>query len=533
VTPLPTRRGSLQVAGAAVPVPVRIAHDLAVRRSDLPPEALSDLRRVLTRPNPEYAERERAGRKPYDLVKDAGGAIIGRTQIPRDLCFLEEGAGYVRAPRGAIGLLRATLIRNGRRIEPRPEVVWTGTAPLPADAVPGGDRPYQVESEDRLLGIWPGCPGVSGGIVLPCGGGKTHVGTRALIRSRQAGVVFVHTVDLFDQWVGSIWRASGVVPRQVRSEKDLHPLRPGELAVAMIQTVRKAGSAAHAFLRSAGAVLCDEAHHLPADTFHEVISRCPARYRWWLSATPEREDGLGFILPWVMGPILLRRTSGELARDGYLVLPRVLPVKTGWAPDMHTHYTAPGMGREPHLDWSATSYGVAGDAARNALIVRLAQAAVAGGRTTIVLVTMIEHAEALASQLASCGIAAAPITGDVAKGARRERIAQLRSGDLQVGIATSLADEGLDVPRLGCLILAAPQKTWGRSQQRIGRLTRPHGGKGAGIAIDLVDGGPLAAQYRRRARAYEEALGYPPEGWTSIDAAVEILGGSSAPAGLF
>jgi superfamily II DNA or RNA helicase len=535
VTVLPTRRGSLQVAGAATPVPVRIGADLAVRRSDLSPEALSDLHRELTRPNPEYAYREAAGRAPFDLVKDKAGKVIGRTPIPRDLCFVTEAGGYVRAPRGAIGILRSVLIRNGRRIDPRPEVVWTGAAPLPADAPRGAPgRDYQIEGEDRLLGIYPGSAGVSGGIVLPCGGGKTFLGARALVRSQQAGIVVVHTRDLLDQWVDALGAVSGRKPRRVQGDGVVYDqLRPGEHAVAMVQTLSNAGVKAAPLLRSAGVYMVDEAHHAPAATYAGIIPFVPARYRWWLSATPEREDGLGFILPWVMGPVLLRRTSGELARDGYLVLPRVLPVRTGWAPDPFLHYSGHGTGREPRLDWTATSKGIAEDGARNALIVRLAVAAARGGRTVLVLVSLVEHAEALASQIASCGVGAAPITGDVGKADRKNRLQQLRAGILQVAVATSLADEGLDVPRLGCLISAAPSKTWGRNQQRVGRLTRPHGDKGAGIAIDLVDGGPLATQYRRRARAYEEALGYPPEGWTMADAACAILDTAPTAPGLF
>jgi superfamily II DNA or RNA helicase len=523
----PTLRGS-RPTGPAIPVTVRIAHDLSLRRSDLPDAAIRDLQAALSRPNPEYAKRERVGRKPIDLVRDEDGKVIASRPVPRDLCFLVDSGGYLRVPRGAIGTLRATLIKHGRRIDLRSEVVWTGDAPLPADAIPGGDRPYQTEAEDRLLGLWPGCPGVQGGIVLPCGGGKTWVGVRALLRSRQSGLVLVHTVDLFEQWVGAILRASGRMPRAVRGEKDLAPLAPGEIAVAMVQGLRKAGDRALPLLQSAGALVCDEAHHLPADTFFEVVSRCPARYRWWLSATPEREDGLGFVLPWTMGPILLRRTSGELARDGYLVLPRVIPVRTLWNPDPWKHYSGHASGREPTLDWDLTSIGIAEDDARNALVVRLARAAAEGGRTVLVLVQRVEHAEALASRIASCGIAAAPIHGEVARGARRERLAALRDGSLQVAVATSLADEGLDVPRLGCLISAAPQKTWGRSQQRVGRLTRPHGDKGAGIAIDLVDGGPLGSQWRRRARAYEEALGYAPEPFAGVDALEAVLSGAAA-----
>jgi superfamily II DNA or RNA helicase len=445
--------------------------------------------------------------------------------VPKDLCFLTERDGFLRAPRGTLGEVRSVLIRHGGKVEARSEVTWVERAPLPADA-PRGDlgRPYQIEGENRLLGIHPGSSGVQGGIVLPCGAGKSWLGARAIHRSQQSAIVFVHTTDLLDQWAKTVLGATGRIPRIVQGDGVVYdPLRDREVAIAMVQTVHLAGNAANPLLRSAGVLLVDEAHRAPAVTYAEIIARCPARYRWWLSATPDREDGLGFVLTWTMGPVLLRRTAGQLAAEGYLVLPRVLPVRTGWTPDPYAHHTGHQTGN-PRLDWTATSKGLAEDADRNALIVRLAKAAVSGGRTTLVLVSLVEHADTLASQLASAGLRAAPVTGEVGRKDRVDRLLKLREGILDVVVATSLADEGLDVPRLGCVILAAPQKTWGRSQQRIGRLTRPHPDKpGAGIAIDLVDGGALGSQYKRRARAYEEALGYPPEAWHTADDAVAAL----------
>lgn len=491
------------------PVRVLCSHDVSLPASALSDAAVAELRRALTKPNPEYVEAERMRRRLYG--------------IPHELCFLREGQN-LRLPRGAVGILRAVAVRHGYRLDIRSGMTWSPDAKLlPADAprVPG--RPYQIEAEDRLLGIHPGCPGVQGGVVLPCGGGKTLLGARAITRSGQSGIVLVHTVDLLEQWSQTIARVTGREARVVRNGKGLGPLYPWQTAVAMVQGLRKAGADAAPLLRSAGVILCDEAHHLPAETFYDVVSHCPARYRWWLSATPEREDGLGFVLPWVMGPVLLRRTPEELAADGYLVLPRVVPVRTGWSPDPYAHYSGHESGGEPRLDWPATSRGIAEDEARNALICRVAAAAARGGRATLVLVQLVEHAERIASQLASQGVRAVPVTGDVAKGHRRKRLEDLRSGRAEVVVATSLADEGLDIPRLSCVVLAAPQRTRGRSQQRIGRLTRPHGDKTAGLAIDLVDGGPMAAQWRRRARAYEDAVGYPPEPFASVEAVESLL----------
>lgn len=492
------------------PVRVLCSHDVSFAAKDVSSLAINDLRLALTKPNPEYVEAQRVGRNVYGLE--------------RDLCFLTEWRGAVRIPRGTLGMLRAIAVKHGFRLDVRSAMTYEDRPVLASDdpkiRIPG--RPYQIEAEDKLLGIYPGCPGVQGGVVLPCGAGKTLLGARAITRSQQAGIVLVHTVDLLEQWSQVIAHVSGREARIVRNGKGLGPLYPWQVAVAMIQGLGSAGADAAPLLRSAGVLLVDESHHVPSETWINLVNRCPARFRWWLSATPEREDGLGFVLPWVMGPVLLRRTPQQLAADGYLTLPRVVPVRTGWTPDPVLHYTASGAGGELRLDWTATSRGVAEDPARNELVCRVASAAVRGGRTVLVLVALVEHAERIASQLASLGVSAAPVTSAVPKAQRRKRLEQLRAGRLSVVVATSLADEGLDVPRLSCVVLAAPQRTWGRSQQRIGRLTRPHADKGQGIAVDLVDGG-LGGQWRRRSAAYEEALGYPPEPFATVEAVEALL----------
>jgi superfamily II DNA or RNA helicase len=75
---------------------------------------------------------------------------------------------------------------------------------------------------------------------------------------------------------------------------------------------------------------------------------------------------------------------------------------------------------------------------------------------------------------------------------------------LDILCATSLADEGLDLPMISRLFLVSPQKAGGRFIQRIGRAMRPHPNKPQAICFDFVDAkcGLLAHQARGRARAF-------------------------------
>jgi superfamily II DNA or RNA helicase len=62
----------------------------------------------------------------------------------------------------------------------------------------------------------------------------------------------------------------------------------------------------------------------------------------------------------------------------------------------------------------------------------------------------------------------------------------------------------MDVPRLDRVILAFPGRGRGRTQQRLGRLMRPHPSKRDAILYDIVDANvpALLRQYQARKRVY-------------------------------
>jgi len=79
------------------------------------------------------------------------------------------------------------------------------------------------------------------------------------------------------------------------------------------------------------------------------------------------------------------------------------------------------------------------------------------------------------------------ITGEVDIKKRTELLDSMRYGDLRIIIATSLADEGLDIPRLDALITAGAGKSNTRILQRVGRVLRLFQGKQDPIIVDFYD----------------------------------------------
>jgi superfamily II DNA or RNA helicase len=246
-----------------------------------------------------------------------------------------------------------------------------------------------------------------------------------------------------------------------------------------------------------GVVLNDEVHHCPANTIQRILRLLPARWRIGLTATEEREDSLTPLIRWSFGRVLLERTTKEMIRLGYLMPARIEILPTDWT------WSFDGPEKKK---LAALERDLADDLARNAIISdRIAQEAKAG-EACLVLVRTRAHAKTLAEMIVLRGVEARALTSRTPSKKRKAAVRDLRGGTLPVAVATSLADEGLDLPRLSVIGLASPQRAHGVTVQRLGRLLRLWAGKKPKL-LDWVDEDvpTLASRATARRRVYKEA----------------------------
>lgn len=453
----------------------RVDAALTLDAADVPPKVVERLRRALSYANPAYLDRVRMGLHPGPE--------------PEVLCFIEERNGQVRLPRGAIHALKRAGAQEGlivacddARVLPTTLLEQMQELPL---------RDYQSSAVDKLVKV------TQGTVVIPCGGGKTRVGMGAIARLRTPTLILVHTLDLAEQWVGELREKLGVEAGLVGAGEE----RLAPVTVAVIQAlVRWDPSKLDEFLSTFGLMILDEAHHVAACTFNCVVDRCPARYRLGLTATPEREDGLTPLLELFLGGQLVSVTHEELVAAGVLTVPEIRSIET--------EFTYPYSAAE---DYAPMLAAVAADEERNCLIVNSVVTEALAGHSCMVLSGRIEHCELLAAAIAKRGIGAAVLTGQVKRARRKELLDQARAGNLPVLVATSLADEGLDLPRLSRVFLAYPSRARGRTTQRLGRLMRPHPDKRDAVLFDFVDRRVpiLRRHHLERRRLYAEVLSVP------------------------
>ncbi|WP_222595307.1 DEAD/DEAH box helicase family protein, partial [Myxococcus virescens] len=324
---------------------------------------------------------------------------------------------------------------------------------------------------------------------------NTMLALGAVARLRTQALVLVHTLDLAEQWREHVRERLGLEAGLVGAgEAEVRPV-----TVAVVQSLaRWEGTKLDAFLHGFGLLVLDEAHHIAASAFHRIVDRCPARYRLGLTATPEREDGLTPLLRLYLGAPLAVVKHEDLVARGVLVVPEVRAVETA--------FDFPYFGAS---DYAPMLKALAEDKARNDLVLGAVAREAWAGHLCLVLTGRVDHCELLAQRLSATGLSAAALTSGVSREARKALLDKARAGRVRVLVATSLADEGLDLPRLSRVFLAYPGRARGRTVQRLGRLMRPHEEKKSAVLIDFVDRKvPLLRRHHaERRQQYATVLG--------------------------
>lgn len=450
---------------------------LAIRKEEAPPELIDRIVRQLTIRNPEYERMLRLRRPTY--------------YTPEHIALYEERGVWLLMPRGyALQLYDAM---RGWGLEW--ELIDKRTRPSLPPLRPARDlRTYQAEAVTTAIAKKQGV------LVAPCGAGKTEIGMGIAAALGGPTLWLCHTKDLLRQAAD---RAAAVLGL---TGDDLGVIgggldRPGRvMTVGMVQSLanRDLGD----LTPGVGVLILDECQHAPASTFAGVVGQFPAEYRFGLSATPDRRDGLTAVVYLTFGPVLWRLTEDP----GNELAPPPLEyeaVRTGMAPEA-----------DPAVDWSAVVTQLTRLPERNTLIAsRVADAALAG-RHCLVLSERVEHCTTLEHMIRERGVEAEALHGGMPKTRREIILARARAGRLPVLIGTQLADEGLDIPVMDTLFLTCPTRGAvagrgdGRVAQRVGRIMRAHPGKDRALVVDFIDAGDVfEGQYRSRKRVYRQRYG--------------------------
>ena len=318
-------------------------------------------------------------------------------------------------------------------------------------------------------------------IVRPPGTGKTQIALYFAAKCKTRTLVITHTEDILQQWLDY---AAVAVPEAEIGVVRGRTVEVGHITIATIQTLQRFKRKPE-FFKQFGCVIVDEAHHVAAPSWEAILNVIPAKYRFGFTASPTRADSLHPAMRHIIGPVIHRQKFTS-------------PVKLTVVP-VFTKFKSMYRGS---WDWTPLVGRLVQDNTRNALIARKVDAEIEKGNSVLVLSRRIEHLERIAGLMRND---TEILTGERGRSYRKETLQKFRDGTVRCVLATQLADEALDVPRLNRVFLVHPGKHEGRIIQQIGRAIRTHPDKTDAVIYDFVDKkvSVLRRQWSKRKHTYK------------------------------
>lgn len=356
-------------------------------------------------------------------------------------------------------------------------------------------RPYQV---DAILSATVQASFFGRGVIkIPTGGGKGRVAV-AIAKAIPGRWLFcVHRGNLADD-VARRWETLAA-DEPPAGFVGAGKWEVGErLTCATLQTLHRARHSEKfaGLAESIDGVIVDECHTAPAKSFYETIRKFSrAVYRVGLSGTPfDRGDRRSLMAVAAIGPTAYEISARTLIDAGMLSEPtiKILPLEQRESPQNSGDF------RKVYEELVVTS------TRRNRLVIDAMRKSLEdGGTPGMVFVRRIEHGKRLRDAARDQGLNVELVDGNKDTNQRNAAIKRLESGRIDFIISTKVFAEGVNVPELRTVVLAAGGKSVIETLQQVGRGSRRTDGKREFTVYDIGDKGNrwLNNHARERIRA--------------------------------
>lgn len=453
---------------------VTISNEIYIRNPV--PELVAWARENLIIPNPEYARKQRMG------------LWTGNTEKQLYLFYVD--GDVLALPCGTGKQVRRFLTEDTGIIQ---DLADNGMLEFP-DMVPLYE--YQEAAVSAMKRA--GC----GILQSPCGSGKTQMGIALAARIGRKTLWLTHTADLLNQ---SYDRA-----RQYYPEETLGKITGGRVQIgshmtfATVQTLSKLDLEKYKY--EWDVIIVDECHRVSGTPsgmkmFYRVMSRLAASYKYGLSATVHRSDGLIKSTFAILGDIQYKVPDEAVAEK--IMQVEILRRDTG----IMTSRSC--LDTDGTMVYSKLMEYLTGNIARCQII---AEDLVKNqNHSNLILSDRLDHLHLLQNMLPEelkkdSAMIDGRMTSKKAKADRIQALEDMKAGKKHFLFASfSLAKEGLDIPRLDRLYLATPKKDYAVVTQSIGRIARMCEGKEQPVCYDYVDQiGFCENQWKRRKTSYRK-----------------------------
>ena len=308
-------------------------------------------------------------------------------------------------------------------------------------------------------------------LVLPTGAGKTIVFSelsKYLIDQGKKVLILVHRRELVTQACSKLDEINtkyGVIAPSYKSTKD-------PLQVASVYTLSRR---MHKLNYTPDYIIFDEAHHVAAKTWIEVVNKYKKAIRIGVTATPIRLDNkpLGaYFDVLIKGPEVK-----DLVEQGYLCSHKV------YASPSQLDFSKLKLKRNDYLKKDISKIMkdpvIVGNAIQHYKKYLL-------NKPTVVFCVDIPHAQTIFERFLQESIKVALLTGDTPQTERDQILNNLRDHIIHVVVSIDVISEGTDLPCVEGAILLRPTNSESLYRQQVGRVLRPAKGKTA-IVLDHVN----------------------------------------------
>jgi ribonuclease E len=316
------------------------------------------------------------------------------------------------------------------------------------------------------------------------GAGKTVAALGFVEASRTGGIlILTHRRNLVDQFNGEL-RDRGYRDRihaPLLSDKGSQPAPEQFVGPVTVETyqwfVRNAGRISDAYT----IVICDEAHTALGEKTSSAI-------RAWSGPIFIGMTATGALIARHVTDLFPTQTSrfdlAQAARRGVIAPLRCVRIPPG--PGVRTIAKVPLRRGEVDTEFDQEMLAELLDQTPFNMAVADLYRTRFNGVPGIVYAAGVRHAHNVARAFRELGINAQAVSGETPKRQLARILADFESGKVDVLVNAMLLAEGWNSPRATLCMHLAPTASRRVYQQRVGRVTRRHPGKEAGIVVDFV-----------------------------------------------
>jgi ribonuclease E len=310
------------------------------------------------------------------------------------------------------------------------------------------------------------------------GAGKTVAALGFVEASRTGGVlILTHRRNLVDQFHGEL-RDRGYRDRIHAPLLGDHDAANGAVTVETYQWfVRNVGRISDAYT----IVICDEAHTALGE-------KTSASIRGWAGPVFVGMTATGALIARHVTDLFPTQTSrfdlAQAARRGVIAPLRCIRIPPG--PGVRTIAKVPLRRGEVDTEFDQEMLAELLDQQPFNLAIADLYKTRFNGVPGVVYAAGVRHAYNVAAAFRDLGMKAQAVSGETPKRQLAKVLADYESGKIDVLVNAQLLAEGWNSPRATVCMHLAPTASKRIYQQRVGRVTRRHPGKEAGIVVDFV-----------------------------------------------